>query len=279
MWDTTTGAKILNTGLDGILLNMPAFAPNGTKLAYVDHNTHDLGIYDFDVNTTMATNPIPLAKAGGDGNLNGISFPSVSPDAKWIVYHRGPYPATLDTRYALGALYLASVEQPGVEVRLGGTNGDNYPFAAGDRDKNFNYEPTFAPLNSGGYAWIVYTSRRTYGNRLNGGKDAVKQLWVSAIDQNAQPGIDPSHPAFWVPGQDVNTLNMRGFWALDPCKQVGDGCGTGSECCNGNCADGVCTEPDANECVQTDNACSATSPCCNAADECINGFCAAPPPQ
>jgi len=278
MFDAVTGQKLAGTGLDGVYLDMPAFAPNGTKLAYVDHTTHGLGIYDFDVATTTASNPLSLVPMGADASLNAIAFPSVSPDAKWIVYHRGQWPNSLDTRTGPGNLYLASVDQPGVEVRLGETDGDTYPFAAGDRDRNYNYEPTFAPLDSGGYAWVVFTSRRTYGNRLTGGKDVVKQLWVTAIDQSPQAGQDPSHPAFWVPGQDLNTLNMRGYWALDPCKPNGQVCSTGSECCNQNCDEGICKDPDPNECADTGNACSDAVKCCDPLAVCINGFCSEPPP-
>jgi len=279
MWDSTTGQKLANTGLEGVLLDMPAFAPNGTKIAYVDHASKDLGVYDYDANAVNASNPVPLVPAGSDPNLNAIAFPSVSPDAKWIVYHRGVYPGSLDTRTGPGDLYVASGDQPGVEMRLANADGDTYPFAAGDRDRHYNYEPTFAPLASGGFFWVVYTSRRTYGNRLTGGKDAVKQLWVTAIDQSPQPGADPSHPAFWVPGQDLGTLNMRGFWALDPCKQVGDACGSGSECCNQNCDMGVCKDPNPNECAQTGNHCDTTADCCDKSATCINNICSEPPPQ
>lgn len=214
MWDAVTGAKRMNTGLEGIKLNMPAFAPNGTIIAAVDNATLGLVIYDYDDQAIVASGPTPLVEAGADPALNGITFPSVSPDGKWIVYHRGSYPNSLDTRYSQGDLYLASVDQPGLEHRLGQVNGDDYPFAAGERDHGYNYEPTFAPLASGGYNWVVFTSRRTYGNRLTAGKDGVKQLWVFAIDQNPQPGVEPSHAAFWLPGQDLATLNMRAFWAL-----------------------------------------------------------------
>ena len=291
MWDVATGTKITGTGLDGVHLDMPAFAPDGTKIAYVDHATLGLNVYDYDVNTNQVQNATGLVPAGGDPNLNAIAFPSVSPDSKWIVYHRGQYPGSLDTRFGTGDLYLASIAQPGVEIVLSNANGDTYPFAAGERDRKLNYEPTFAPLNSGGYMWAVFTSRRTYGNRLVtqypvtdvpaevGAHPGVKQLWVVAIDQNPQAGVDPSHPGFWVTGQDLNTLNMRGFWALNPCKQVGGTCGTGSDCCNQNCDTGVCKEPDPNTCSQSGNHCEKSGDCCDANASCINNICSEAPPQ
>ncbi len=107
----------------------------------------------------------------------------------------------------------------------------------------------------------------------------VKQLWVVAIDQNPQEGVDPSHPGFWVTGQDLNTLNMRGFWALNPCKQVGGACGTGSDCCNQNCDTGVCKEPDPNTCSQTGNHCEKSGDCCDSHASCINNICSEAPPQ
>ncbi len=38
-------------------------------------------------------------------------------------------------------------------------------------DTTLNYEPTVLPVVSGGYAWVVFTSRRLYGNQLTA--DAV----------------------------------------------------------------------------------------------------------
>jgi len=279
MWDSKTGAKLTGLGLDGIMLDMPAFAPDGSRIAYVDHTSRDLGVYAWDPISKLATSPQTLVAAGADASLNAIAFPSVSPDAKWIVYHRGAYPGSLDTRFGPGSLYLASSETPGADVRLRNANGDDYPFAAGARDLNQNYEPTFAPLNAGGYSWVVYTARRTYGNRLTGDSTLVKQLWVAAIDQDPQPGADPSHPAFRVPGQDIGTLNMRGFWALEPCKQVDEECTSGSQCCNQNCVDGFCEEPDPGGCSETGNACEETADCCDPGATCVNGFCSEPPPE
>ena len=38
IWDAVTRQELDNFGLDGVILKMPAFAPNGRNLAYVDHN-------------------------------------------------------------------------------------------------------------------------------------------------------------------------------------------------------------------------------------------------
>lgn len=283
MFDALTGAKIPGTGLDGVLLDMPAFGPAGTKLAYVSHTPpRDLAVYEYDQVANVVSNPKTLVAAGDDPSLNAIAFPSVSPTVKggefnqtstWIVYHRGKYPDSLDTRFGPGDLYLASADQPGIEIRLGAANGDGYPFAAGDRDRGWNYEPTFAPEPSGGYFWVVFTSRRTYGNRLTGGKDAVKQLWVTAIDEHPAPGKDPSHPAFWVPGQDMGTLNMRGYWALDPCVPQGGACTSDFECCSKNCVNGTCTGPNPNECAGDGEACTTDDDCCDPEQSCIKDKC------
>lgn len=271
MWTPQTGARIADTGLEGTWLRMPSFSPDGTKIAFVDQATLTLGVYDFDAVNTKASNPVTLiSDPGSNASTDAIAFPYMSPDAKWVAYHRGP----IDSRNGPADLYLASVDEPGVEYPLDNLNGATYPFAAGARDLHGNYEPTFAPVNSGGYAWVVFTSRRTYGNRLTGTAAATKQLWVAAIDQNPVPGQEPSHPAFHVPGQDAS-MNIRGFWALDPCKQVGGACGTGSECCNQNCEAGVCTEPDVNECSQDGNHCDEASDCCVANSQCINHICSA----
>ena len=46
-------------------------------------------------------------------------------------------------------------------------NGNDYlPTGSNnhDADHELNYEPTVAPIASGGYAWVVFMSRRMYGN-------------------------------------------------------------------------------------------------------------------
>ena len=289
LWDTATATLVPGSGLDASHLAMPSFSPDGTKLAYVGLTGADLGtlsVWGFDLpGAKVVGSPLKLVDKGAG---QPIGWPSMTPDAKWAIYHRGPN----DTRNGLADLYFASTVTPGQEVRLAKLNGDGYPFAAGARDLSYNFEPTFAPVPSGGFFWVVFTSRRTYGNqRLQPAVDTspalneVKLLWVAAIDLNPTPGVDPSHPPFLLPGQDETQVNMRGFWALDPCKGDGAGCATGTECCGGFCdgsgADGGLVCKSAGTCSQDGDKCTVTSDCCNAAagSTCINHVCAEPGPH
>jgi len=168
-----------------------------------------------------------------------------------------------------------------------------YGAHTGTADATLNYEPTVNPVVSGGYAWVVFTSRRLYGNvatvnaytsdpRLYDWQHVItpKKLWVAAIDLNAPAGTDPSHPAFYLPAQELLAGNSRGFWTVDPCHPDGTGCETGDECCGGYCRPGgdggalICTNQQP-MCSQEFEKCTTTADCCGAAAgiTCINGFC------
>ena len=281
LWNTKDGTRIAASGLDGVHLGMPSFSPDATKLAYIGMtgaSANALNVFAFNQTTAKVGASTLLVNQGAG---LPIAWPSMTPDAKWAIYHRGP----LDTRDGNADLFFASTVTPNAEVRLAKLNGDGYPFAAGSRDLSLNYEPTFAPVPSGGYFWVVFTSRRTYGNQNVGAKEVVKELWVAAIDLNPVIGADPSHPPFLLPGQDESSINMRGFWALDPCKGDGAGCASGTECCGGFC-DGTATDgglvcKSAGTCSQDGDHCDQTSDCCNASSgsTCINHVCAEPGPK
>ena len=141
-----------------------------------------------------------------------------------------------------------------------------------------NYEPTFIPVASGGFFWAVFASERQYGNTLTNQdvNTRTKQLWVTAIDPFPQPGADPSHPGFWLPGQELDNNNMRGYAALNECKELGQTCEAGYDCCSGFCVeiDGafVCDDQ-VPSCSPNESACEESSDCCDPDAECIAGFC------
>jgi hypothetical protein len=159
-----------------------------------------------------------------------------------------------------------------------------------DADETLDYEPTVAPIVSGGYIWVAFTSRRLYGSvatldpwcsSTNGvaftpwaTNPMTKKLWVAAFDLNAAPGTDASHPAFYFPGQELTAGNFRSFWVLDPCKSDGNSCETGDECCGGHCitgADGgalVCGK--SNGCGGEGDTCVGASDCCSGL-QCVGG--------
>jgi hypothetical protein len=157
---------------------------------------------------------------------------------------------------------------------------DTYlPFGA--EELHHNYFPTVSPVAAGGYFWLFFDAMRHYGNQ-----GMQRQLWGAAIDiaPDGTYSADPSHPAFYLPGQEFGTGNHRAFAALDPCKKDGDSCTTGIDCCGGFCTDGVCGVPEVPRCSETDEACTSDADCCppapgEPANSCIAGFCAfiAPP--
>jgi hypothetical protein len=117
---------------------------------------------------------------------------------------------------------------------------------SGVYDYRTNYLPSVAPTNAGGMSWVVFTSRRMYGNvAYQNGWDAEpgygcysggvpsKKLWIAAIDSTWTPGSDPSHPAFYLPGQELAAGNSDGYWVNEACGVVGDDCESDDDCCNG----------------------------------------------
>jgi hypothetical protein len=178
-------------------------------------------------------------------------------------------------------------------VALANLNGAGYlPTNANHpNDAVLNYEPTVNPIATGGYYWAVFTSRRMYGNVATGDPydlgdgtaPVTKKLWVAAINLNPAAGQDPSHPAFYLPGQELNAGNMRGHWAVNPCLQNGSSCSAGDQCCGGYCeqggdAGGLVCAAQSTGCSQLYDKCTTSSDCCQAAQgySCINGYCVAP---
>jgi hypothetical protein len=308
---TADGGAVPATGLENVPTWYPAFAPTGKQLLYVDFTTEGAGGLwgvGFDEPTLKFGTKKLLVDAAAVPTQKSLAYPSGSPDGKWVVYQRTTVNA--DTRGTCvsgepacrydnrGDLYLAKTDEKGTEIPLSKLNGSGYPFAAGSRDLSWNFEPTFAPVAAGGYFWVVFTTRRTYGNIYQGSlaePPQVKQLWVVAIDTEITPGKDPSHAAFHLPGQaltfkdgggtEQNSLNMSGYWALEPCKTDGVTCSAGSDCCGGFCekkegeATGTCKSAPP-PCAAEGDKCTSDGDCCGKGEgsKCIGGFCSQKPP-
>jgi hypothetical protein len=302
LYSIPSGNAVTTTGLpSGLAASTPVFSPDGKHLAFGDYGGDKVSLasIDYDPTTQTFSNKQNLdTPTGGDTDL----FPAFLPTNDAVIYERelsgSPYGATWSN--SQGQLWWVDLKTH-TAAELKNVNGEAYlPTAYGTNhatDWNVQYEPTVNPVVSGGYAWVVFTSRRLYGNVATQdpwlsdprnydptSAPNCKKLWVAAIDINAKPGTDPSHPAFYLPAQELMAGNSRGYWVIDPCEKNGSSCLTGDQCCSGYCGPSdaglVCGTPPAG-CSTLGNKCVTNSDCCGSSTgtECIDGFCAMPTPQ
>lgn len=295
--DTTTGAEIANSNLETTPLDQgmntlahPAFSPDGKKFAaiqssadWISWQNSKLTVMDFDEASQKFSNPTGLAaSASFDANQHAIAYPSFTPDSQSLAFHVSDFGTECNANACdanatgIGSIWMQSVTNS-APLKLAALNDSSLKAT----DHNVSFEPTFNPVERGGYFWVVFTSMRDWGNKpevsgtANNGK---KRLWIAAIDKTTG-AADPSHPAFFLEGQELSTTNMRGFWALASCKATGSGgtCSAGFECCSGFCDQGMCIDVSQVSCKASGEACTATADCCNApAIECTDGVCKSP---
>jgi hypothetical protein len=283
VFNSTTGLAFLDpppAGVGGGAPSHPAWSHDSSKVAFavrtngngLDFTASTLWITDVDLMNPAFTNTKKIVDAVA--NRPTTTFPTFLPDSKWVAFERA---TQARTRGAAGELYLTDINGDTV-LALDSANGSGYLSAA---QAATSYEPTFLPVAVGGYAWLVFGSERMYGNTLE--DQAVntrkKQLWVAAINLNPKPGEDPSHPAFWLPGQELNNQNMRGAWALSPCKADGLSCSAGFDCCDGFCygQPAICHDQPLDNCSQVTEKCDNDADCCGNTNSCIGGFCSLVP--
>jgi hypothetical protein len=328
--NTQTGAPVASPSLASLVKHAqaPAFSPDGKHVTFVNGDLYParaLSLMDFD-GTSVFSNLKTLVTetdtttSWGSPQPKTIAWPSFMPDSQGILYHEGD---SFDSSGFTGgttqsnAQYaeLRLVELDGTIKKLNALNGRDasgttyLPYGEAI-DGNLDYEPNVMPLAVGGYYWVVFTSRRAYGNTVapgraatgmafddptmdpwgsNAGPSPRKKLWVAAIDLNhADPtNLDPSHPAFYLNGQELESANMRAFAALAPCAANGQSCESGADCCNGFCrqtsTDSMgnpvlqCVPPPQG-CSNVDELCTTAANCCDPGDLCVNGRCAQPSP-
>jgi hypothetical protein len=295
LYSTSTGANIAANGWTVTNAGTPAFSPDGKMMAYnsgLDGSGTGgtLGVANFDNSTKTFSNLTNIASAPDTTNAT-LAWPAFTPDTKNVLYHAGSDAAFETDDGATGNLYVTDLATK-TQTRLDAADGYSAPPPATTtylpaNDPDMSFAPTVLPEAVGGYFWAVFTSHRSYGNTApsqdNG--DQNGKLWVTAIDINTTPGKDPSHPAFFLDGQELTSDNLRGFWVLNPCAANGASCASGDDCCAGFCSatsdggSGTCETPPAGTCSQQYDKCTTAADCCDSTNECINGRCSAAPPQ
>jgi hypothetical protein len=325
LYSVPVGTTLPTTGVPAdFQAALPAFSPDGKHTSFnfwggsltngtttLNSDKVSLGILDFDGMSTFSNARVLYKPPSG----TEVTFSSFLPDSSGIVFETElskPHNEWGFTRNGnTGELWWVDTAT-GMGHRLDQLNGysaagslylpDNASGAhthTAAQDATLNYEPTVNPIASGGYAWVVFTSRRMYGNvaqidpfqsdpRNYAWLDQVtdKKLWVAAVDLNAPPGTDPSHPAFYLPAQELHAGNSRGYWSVEACHDDGQTCMTGDQCCGGYCqpgADGGLTcSSQMPACSAQYDKCAKDSDCCGFGQgiTCINNVCTQnqPPP-
>jgi hypothetical protein len=320
LYDTKTGLEIAAPGWDGVVTNggTTSFSPDGKWFSFIHEDKdqgagHTLSLMSFAVATQDGGGSVGGSFSGltdlVTNNNATLGWPAFTPDSQWVVYHAGSNAGFETDQGATGDVYAVNKMTKTVHRldALDGYTGSGSASYLPAMDPGLSFAPTVLPEAVGGYFWVVFTSHRSYGNMLpsmasaGGGSgvmntddagvsgDDLGKLWVAAMDIPESGGefptmvTDPSHPAFYLDGQELSADNLRGFWVLNPCKADGTSCATGDDCCGGYCYGtdagmGSCSSK-ATGCSAEYDKCTTTSDCCDQTEQCIGGRCAQTTPQ
>jgi hypothetical protein len=228
LYVTASGVAVPSTGIPSGAM-VAAFSGDGSLLAFNDfaiNGGRGLALMSFSESLRTATS---YRQVFSDPTRYP-AWPSFLPDGNALIFSLGqgsdfsgggtgvsgnlaPGPAT-----DLYLLDIASQTSTLLARAMGfatlddvASNSTYLPFGTADLHQNFS--PTVLPATSGGYSWVFFDSRRNYGNA-----GLLRQIWGAAIDVSAEGSYltDPSHPAFFLPGQEVGTGNFRPVATLDP---------------------------------------------------------------
>jgi hypothetical protein len=204
-YDARTGATI-----GGIAIGMnkyathPDWSPDGNALAIAM-----TGVMPTSLDVKASSIAVVPRTGGAWGapqvllpgsNSNNNYFPRWSPDGSVLAFVH----ATSTSQGAVSAELMLLPKTGGAPTLL---EGANYRVGRFDVADLANSMPAWAP-SIGQHAWLAFVSARPYGNVLAGGRG---QIWISAVDLASTSA--PSHPAFWLPSQDVTVLNNNPSWS------------------------------------------------------------------
>ncbi|HXK16942.1 MAG TPA: discoidin domain-containing protein, partial [Polyangiaceae bacterium] len=323
---TETGATPMTGGM-----MTPTISPDGKKIAYVTGDTDTVGtdstawrkglsMVNFDQPSRLVTSKKRLLNnwvAGTGGNP--VKWPFFESDSRSLVYVestpenfcRDENSANDDGRACKESVYgnsaptsrgrwpgsLFSLDTQAANPSATKVELSKLNDAENALDADKSYQPTVLPFASGGYRWVIFTSPRSYGNQFNQiGTHftcGATMLWVSALDDATASTTDRSHPAFFLPGQNVlpittqdHYLSERGYLVPNQCRSTGLSCNTSDQCCAGlackvdtisatGVPNKVCKATGA--CGAVGTACLTAADCCGAGALCVADKCAAKP--
>ncbi|HLK41537.1 MAG TPA: hypothetical protein VKU41_32535 [Polyangiaceae bacterium] len=226
LYETTTGSLVADSGVPTGAM-MPAFSRDGGLLVFNDFAIdagRGLALMDFSEAARTASNYRTLLPSSD----KYPAWPSFLPDGRSIVFQLGASSEFSGggagilqsvTSGPAGDLVLVDAQTRattplsramGFASASDAASGNTYlPFGIGESHQN--YAPSVSPAATGGYVWLFFDSMRHYGN-----VGLLRGIWGTAVDVAASGyTADPSHPAFYLPGQGMGTGNFRPVAALD----------------------------------------------------------------
>ena len=178
---------------DGTRIVMVLAAPGGADWAFSGGRVAVVEVVEVGPGPTFGP-PTVIYDPGAGYNAY---YPSWSPDSEWVAMNV----STGDGYADPDAMVWVTNGTGSVVVELAEAN-----ITSGLT----NSLPRWAPLPDDDVLWLAFSSNRVYGNVTLGNP----QLWVTGFDPGrAALGIDPSWPAFWLPGQDPTQNNHIPMWA------------------------------------------------------------------
>lgn len=200
LFDATTGAYLYEIPTGGTATH-PDWSPDGTSVVFTRTAYHS-------ADWSFTGGAIAVMDYLGDGQFGEpvvlyqptdpyiAYYPVWSPDSRWIAFNV----STEDSYDDASAMLYVMDDRGMAPVALNSANLT---------DGITNSMPKWGPLPDDEVLWLAFSSKRSYGNLTAGNP----QIWVAGFDPTrAAQGVDPSWPAFWLPGQDVAQGNHVPFW-------------------------------------------------------------------